>query len=70
MEGWTKVYHSTEEYQAVIVKDLLEEGGLHPVIINQKDSEFPILGETKVFIAPEEEAQAKALIASRINTED
>lgn len=66
MEGWIKVYHSNEEYQAVLIKDLLEKNDLHPVIVNQKDREFPMIGETQVFVAPEEHATAEKLLSENM----
>ena len=61
VEGWYKVFKSTEEFEAVIIKELLEENGLHPVLLNQKDSEF-LLGDVGVFVAPEEGEMALEVI--------
>lgn len=69
MEGWIRIYHSTEEYQAVLIKDRLEREGLHPVIVNQKDREFPMIGETEVYIAPEEQAKAEHFLADVLKEE-
>lgn len=63
IEGWNKVFTSPQEFEAVLIKDLLEEHGLHPVILNQKDSEF-LLGEVGVFVTPEEAEKAFAVIES------
>lgn len=61
IEGWNKVFTSPQEFEAVIIKDLLEENGLHPVLLSQKDSEF-LLGEVGVFVAPEEAEKAFLVI--------
>ena len=63
IEGWNKVFTSPEEFEAVLIRDLLEENGLHPVMLSQKDSEF-LLGEVGVFVAPEEAEKAFSVIES------
>ena len=63
VEGWNKVFTSTEEFEAALIKELLEANGLHPVLLSQKDSEF-LLGEVGVFVAPEEAEQAFSVIES------
>jgi hypothetical protein len=61
IEGWIKIFRSREEYQAIIIKDLLEKSELHPVLINHRDSEF-FIGETEVYVAPEEFEKARKVI--------
>ena len=61
-EGWVKIYVSAEEYQAVLIKELLENHGLHPVYMDKRDDEFR-LGEAQVYVAPEEHEEAKKVIA-------
>lgn len=61
-EGWVKIYVSAEEYQAVLIKELLENHGLHPVYMDKRDDEFR-LGEAQVYIAPEELERAKEVMA-------
>jgi hypothetical protein len=60
-DGWVKIYVSAEEYQAVLIKDLLENHGLHPVYMDKRDDEFR-LGEAQVYVAPEEVEQAQKII--------
>ena len=62
VEGWMKVYHSEEEYQAELIKSLLENHGLHPVLLDRKDDEFR-LGSAEVYVAPEEQEAALRYIA-------
>lgn len=63
------VHRSAHEYQASVVKDLLEKHGLHPVILDRKDDEF-LIGEVEVFVAPEEEADARQIISENITEEE
>lgn len=69
VEGWVTVHRSTHEYQASVVKDLLEKHGLHPVVLDRKDDEF-LIGEVEVFVAPEEEADARRIISENISDEE
>ena len=63
VEGWHKVFKSTHAFEAAIIKELLEDNGLHPVVLNQKDSEF-LLGDVGVFVAQEEGEKALEIIES------
>jgi len=60
--GWIKVYSANEEYQAEVIKSLLENNGFLPVLLDKKDDEFR-LGVAEVYVAPQEAEKAKALIA-------
>ncbi|MEM6965238.1 MAG: DUF2007 domain-containing protein [Bacteroidota bacterium] len=59
--GWLKIYSANEEYQAEVIKSLLESHGLHPVLLDKKDDEFR-LGVAEVYVAPEEADKAKLII--------
>ena len=61
-EGWLKIFSADEEYQAEVIKSLLENNGLHPVLLDAKDDGFR-LGYAEVYVAPEEAEKAKAVIA-------
>ena len=69
VEGWSVVYRSAHEYQASMVLELLEQQGLHPVLLDRKDDEFHI-GEVEIFVAPEEAAQAAKIISENISEEE
>jgi len=60
-EGWIKIYKSSEEYQAVLILELLEASGLHPVLMDKKDDEF-LIGEAEVYVAGEEVERAREVI--------
>jgi len=62
VEGWIKIYAGSEEYQAQLIKSLLENNDLHPVILDRKDDEFRI-GVVEVYVAPEEVEEARTVLA-------
>lgn len=68
-EGWMVVYRSAYEYQSSLVADILEEHGLHPVMLDRKDDEF-LIGEVEVYVAPEEAEQAQKLIRENMIDEE
>jgi len=61
MKGWIKVYSADEEYQAAIVKALLENNGLNPVMVDRKDDGFRI-GYAELYTAPQEADRALEII--------
>lgn len=67
VENWIKVYESLEEYQSVLIVELLKRYGLHPVLYDRRDDEF-MIGRAEVFVAPEEADRARRAIAE--NRED
>lgn len=60
--GWIKVFTADEEYQAEVIKSLLENNGFLPVLLDKKDDEFR-LGVAEVYVSPEEAEKAKSVIA-------
>lgn len=56
-DGWVLCYQADEEYKVEVIKQLLENQGLHPVMLDHRDSEFR-LGNVELYIAPEEHAGA------------
>ncbi|MDX1627650.1 MAG: DUF2007 domain-containing protein [Fulvivirga sp.] len=67
MKGWQKVYSSTNAYQAEIVKDVLEDRGLSPVLINKKDSSLNNFGSYEIHISPDHVLEALKIVENDIN---
>ena len=61
-ESWISVFRSGEVYQAEIIKQKLEENGIHAVMINKHDSALPI-GEAIVIVEASEKEKELKLIA-------
>ncbi|MCB0599683.1 MAG: DUF2007 domain-containing protein [Saprospiraceae bacterium] len=61
-ESWISVFRSGEVYQAEIIKQKLEENGIHAVMINKHDSALPI-GEAIVIVEASEKEKALKLLA-------
>ena len=69
MKSWAKVFESKEAYKSEIVKDVLTDKKLNPVILNKKDSAYDIFGQYEVHVAPENAIVALRIIDNDINFE-
>lgn len=68
MNNWQRVFSTDKIYRAEIVKAVLEDNGLQPVIINKKDTAYQI-GNYEVFVAPEGVMKAIKIIEDDIRFE-
>jgi len=60
-KGWSLVYRAGDEYQANILKGMLEENGIDSVIINQKDSSY-LVGNPLLYVHNDSYDKARQLI--------
>jgi hypothetical protein len=66
MNNWVIVYESTQEHKVEIVKDVLFDRGLEPVIVNKKDTAYNIFGQYEVHVAPEHAVRAIRVVENDI----
>ncbi len=66
MNNWQKVYEDQQEYRASIVKAILEENSLDPVIVNKKDTNYQF-GTFEVHVSPDNVIRALKLIQDEID---
>jgi len=62
MENRTKVYTTTVEHSAILMRDKLEAEGISALILNQKDSTYGTFGTIEVYVLDEDEEKAKKII--------
>ena len=67
MAKWQKIFSSFHAYQAEIVKDVLEDRGMNPVMINKKDSAYDNFGLHEVHVNSDEVMRALKIIENDIN---
>lgn len=67
MKGWQKIYVTEQAYRADIVKAVLEDHGMNPVIINKKDSSYNNFGNHEVHVSSEDVLQALKIIENDID---
>jgi hypothetical protein len=49
-ENWVKAYQSDQMIRAEIAREILEQNGIPAVIVNKKDSSYPIFGMCEVHV--------------------
>ncbi len=66
MDNWQKVYDDTSEHRTSIVKSILEDNDLNPVLINKKDASYQF-GSFEVHVAPDNVIKALKIIQDDID---
>ena len=66
MNNWIMVFESKQEHKVEIVKDVLSDRGLEPVIVNKKDTAYNIFGQYEVHVPPEHAVRAIRVIENDI----
>lgn len=66
---WHKVFSTDKIHQAEIVKAVLDDHGMNPVLINKKDSSYHNFGDIEVHVTTEFSFKARQIIQNDINFE-
>lgn len=66
MADWQKVYQNSIQHKVSIVKAVLDDHNLNPVIVNKKDSSYQ-LGYFEVHVAPDNVMKALKIIEEEID---
>lgn len=56
-EGWKYVYFTGDNYRGELAKELIEESGIHAVVLNRKDSSYLVFGDNEVYVSYEDEEE-------------
>lgn len=62
MENRTLVFSTTLLHAAQIVKDRLENEGIHALILNQQDSMYKAFGMIELYVRSEDADKARTII--------
>lgn len=62
MDNWVAVFETNRSYLAEMVKDILCENNIDAVLLNHKDSSYPMLGSIQVMVDPNEREKADEII--------
>jgi hypothetical protein len=65
MAEWQKVYEDSAPHRVEIVKAILDEKGLSPVVVNRKDNLYHF-GRLEVRVAPDHVIKAIKIIKEEI----
>lgn len=66
---WQKVYSTDQKYRAEIVRAVLADEGLHPVVIDKQDTMYRVFGQVEVYVAPENVLRAIKIVNDDIRFE-
>lgn len=65
MSDWQKVYEDSQAYRAEIVKAVLDDREMNPVIVDKKDSAYQF-GHFEIYVAPEYTLRALRIVKEEI----
>jgi len=72
-EDWISVFRSSTDYEADLVRDRLDDGGIPAVVLTQRDHAFNLtvgdLASVHVMVPPDQAEQAVSLLEEQL-TED
>lgn len=68
-KDWVKVFSSDRAYEAEIVKGMLIDNGLNPVLMNKQSSPWAqaLPGQAEIYVHPSEETMAVTLVKDHNN---
>lgn len=61
-KDFKQVFHSTNRSQVEIARELLTENGIDAIVLDQKDSVIPAIGEVELFVHEENVSRALSLL--------
>ena len=61
-KDWVCVFHTEQNFQAEIAREILENEEINSVVINEHDSVIPSIGEVEVWVHQDFEVKATELL--------
>lgn len=65
-EGWVEVFVTYDSFEAEMIKDLLESGGIEVTLVSSKVAPYPVnigkMGEIKILVREEDKDAAEQVI--------
>ncbi len=58
-DQWVCIYSTTLLHNAELLRHILHENEIEAVVLNQKDSFYPVIGDVQVFVKPDDVIRAK-----------
>ena len=65
-KDWVCVYHTEQNFKAVIAREILENEEIDCVVLNEHDSVIPSIGELEVWVHQDFEEKATELLKDLI----
>lgn len=67
MKGWTLIHSGTDRAYAEILNALLQSENVTSVLIDKKDSSYPMLGQTEIWVQQNQAALAEQIINKSVH---
>lgn len=64
MDNWISVFVTDQICQAELIKGILNENDIDTVLLNQKDSSYPMLGTIQIMVNQNDKEKAEQIIKS------
>ena len=61
-KGWVNIYSTGKQHLVAIVRELLEENDIASTEVSKKDSTFPTMSETEIYVQEKDAILAQSLI--------
>lgn len=61
-ESWEKAFQSEQMIKAELAREILDQSGIAAVIVNKKDSSYPIFGMCEVHVLASDLAEAQTIL--------
>jgi hypothetical protein len=65
-KDWVCVFHTEQNFQAEIAREILENEEINCVVINEHDSVLPSIGEVEIWVYMDFEVKATELLKDLI----
>ena len=67
MNNWQRVFSHELGYKAQLVRSVLEESGLNPVLLSKKDSSYNNFGLFEIYVSPDHVLKAIRIINDNLD---
>lgn len=61
-ENWIKAFQSERVMRAELAREILDQSGIAAVIVNKKDSNYPVFGMYEVHVLTQDLTQAQTIL--------
>jgi hypothetical protein len=61
-KDWVCVFHSEQDFQAEIAREILENEEINCILLNERDSNFPSIGEVEIWVHQDFKQKAQKLL--------
>lgn len=68
-QEWRPIFHSANRVDLLAIQDYLQAEGIEVVLLDQRDSMYPMLGQAVLLVAQKDELRAQELLNNFLTNE-